>query len=259
MRLTIMLCATLPLTAIAVKLPSHVSTKSPKTTSSSSNNTWVPDPRIADMLSKSPPSIINTNTFKVWDWMWETMFVKLGGSAYRVYFVSENYQKDISRRFPQWVDNFERVIHTQAEWNEWVREKQYVKSSLIASGEIGISFTLALFSAQMDMAMMCSLDIACPPGPSLLFIPVISFMFMPCMPPAGVAGAAAGARAPAAVPPFFAILARRMALHRVSYYEFIQGGSAVLLIGAIGWNAVTNDLVVNENLNMGSSVVKMSR
>lgn len=35
------------------------------------------------------------------------------------------YQQDIYRRFPQWVDGFERVIWTQGEWEEWVGERAF--------------------------------------------------------------------------------------------------------------------------------------
>ncbi|KAE9985640.1 hypothetical protein BLS_006723 [Venturia inaequalis] len=119
-----MLCAMLPLTTLAT--PSVTSTKS-ATNTSASDDSWITDPSIQVILSKPPPSAINANSFKVWDWMWESICVGLGANAYKAYFISEAYEKDMHIRFPQWVDNFERVIHTQAEWDDWVREKQYEK------------------------------------------------------------------------------------------------------------------------------------
>lgn len=58
--------------------------------------------------------------------MYETLFKKMDSpSAYEVYFISEVYEKDIYRRFPQWVDNFDREIRTLEEWDRWVGEKQF--------------------------------------------------------------------------------------------------------------------------------------
>lgn len=45
--------------------------------------------------------------------------------TYREYYRSKVYAQDIYRRFPQWVDGFERVIWTQGVWNEWVVERGF--------------------------------------------------------------------------------------------------------------------------------------